>query len=234
MNKRLKEQVDEFIYHGEKTPISIGTIVICFLCLLFLIVATFTQLNITHVWPSYNELGEWNLINVEYPYVPQIPVVIFIAALLGPGFGLAVILMYLIMGFFIWPVFALGGGLDYIKSGLFGYILGYIFAVIPVGKILQKNYSLKNITIATLVGVLTVHICGAIYCILLALLKFISFSYVQGAIDSLGGIKTLYDIIITFFMLLLAIPVKKILWIAMRNSSILKKNPKPRKSNEVI
>ena len=233
MNKRYKEQFYEFIYRGEKTPLSIGTIVVCLLCLLFIIVATFTQINVSHLIPSFDEMGEFVFKSVSNPYVPQIPVVLFIAAILGPLFGFLTMLLYLLVGFFIWPVFALGGGLDYIKSGLFGYILGYIFAMIPVGRILEKKYNLKGIILATIIGVLTVHICGMLYCVLLALLKVVSFSYVSSAIHSLGGIKTFYDIIISFIFLLLAIPAKMVLWIAMR-SSITKKITKSKKSVEII
>ncbi len=232
MNKRFKEQYYEFIYRGEKIPLSIGTIVVCLLCLLLIIVATFTQINVSHVLPSFDEAGEFILKNVSNPYVPQIPVVLFIAAILGPVFGFLTMLLYLLVGFFIWPVFALGGGLDYVKSGLFGYILGYIFAVIPVGRILEKNYNLKGIFLATVIGVLTIHICGMLYCVLLAVLKVVSFSYVSSAIHSLGGIKTFYDIVISFIFLLLAIPAKMILWIAMR-SSIVKNLAKSAKK-EVI
>lgn len=233
MNKRYKEQFYEFIYRGEKIPLSIGTIVVCLLCLLFIIVATFTQINVSHLIPSFDEMGEFVFKSVSNPYVPQIPVVLFIAAILGPLFGFLTMLLYLLVGFFIWPVFALGGGLDYIKSGLFGYILGYIFAMIPVGRILEKKYNLKGIILATIIGVLTVHICGMLYCVLLALLKVVSFSYVSSAIHSLGGIKTFYDIIISFIFLLLAIPAKMVLWIAMR-SSITKKITKSKKSVEII
>ena len=233
MNKRYKEQLYEFIYRGEKIPLSVGTIVVCLLCLLFIIVATFTQINVSHLFPMLDETGNFVLKNVSNPYVPQIPVVLFIAAILGPVFGFLTILLYLIIGFFLWPVFALGGGLSYIKSGLFGYILGYIFAVVPVGKILEKKYNLKNIILATIAGVLTIHLCGMFYCMLLALLKIVSFSYVSSAIHSLGGIKTFYDIIISFVFLLIAIPVKMVLWIAMR-SSIVKKLGKSRKTTEAI
>ena len=216
MNKRYKEQFLEFIYRGEKTPLSIGALMVCLLCLLFIIVATFTQVNVSHILPCFDEMGNFIFKNVSNPYVPQIPVVLFIAAILGPLFGFLTMLLYLLVGFFIWPVFALGGGLDYVKSGLFGYILGYIFAVIPAGKILEKKYDLKGIILASLIGVIAIHLCGMLYCILLALLKIVSFSYVSAAIHSIGGIKTLYDVVISFILLLVAIPVKKVLWIAMK------------------
>ncbi len=220
MNKRYKDQIEEFIYKGEKIPLSIGTVVVCLLCLLFIITATFTQINVSHFIPTVDAMGDFVFKNVSNPYVPQIPVVIFIAAILGPVFAFLTMILYLLVGFFIWPVFALGGGLEYIKSGLFGYILGYIFAVVPVGRILERKYSLKNILLASIIGVLSIHICGMLYCVLLALLKVVSFSYVSSAIHSLGGIKTLYDVVISFIFLLIAIPTKMVLWIAMRSSIV--------------
>ena len=220
MNKRYKDQIEEFIYKGEKIPLSIGTVVVCLLCLLFIITATFTHINVSHFIPTVDAMGDFAFKNVSNPYVPQIPVVIFIAAILGPVFAFLTMILYLLVGFFIWPVFALGGGLEYIKSGLFGYILGYIFAVVPVGRILERKYSLKNILLASIIGVLSIHICGMLYCVLLALLKVVSFSYVSSAIHSLGGIKTLYDVVISFIFLLIAIPTKMVLWIAMRSSIV--------------
>lgn len=222
MNKRFEDEILEFIYKGEKTPLSTGTIVVCLLCLLLVIVATFTQVNISHSMPAFDAAGELTFVNVSNAYVAQIPTILFIAAVLGPAYALITMILYILIGFFVWPVFALGGGLGYIKSGLFGYILGFILAVIPAGRLLEKKYSLKNIALATIIGVLCIHICAILYCILLALLKVVSFSYVSSAIHSIGGVKTLYDIVISFIFLLIARLVKMILWIAMR-SSITKK-----------
>ena len=223
MNKRFADEIQEFIYKGEKTPFSIGTIVVCFLCLLLIIVATFTQINVTYTIPYFEITGELAFKNVSNPYVPQIPVILFVAAILGPSFALFTMLMYIIIGFFIWPVFALGGGLDYVKSGLFGYILGYIIAAIPTGKLLEKKYSLKHMFLATILGVFIIHICGLLYCLLLAILKIINFSHVAFALQAIGGIKTLYDIIFGFIFLILALPAKMILWIPMKSSYTVKR-----------
>ena len=231
ISKRYKEQIDEFIYHGEKTPLSTGTIAICFLCLLLIIVATFTQIEVSHLWPIKNAQGVSEWVEVHNNYIPQVPIIIFIAALLGPGFALSVVLMYLVMGFFIWPVFALGGGLEYVKSGLFGYILGYVFAVIPVGLLLQKKYNFKNMILATISGVLIIHLCGVLYCVVLGILKVVSFAYVASAIHSISGVKTFYDIIISFAMILFAIPAKRFLWIAMRHGVNIK-HPKKFERNK--
>ena len=157
MNKRLKEPVEDFIFKGENTPLSLGTLVVCALCLLILITATFIQIDITHLWLSKNELGELGLNTINCPYIPQIPAVLFIASILGPRFSFLVVVLYLLIGFFVAPVFALGGGISYLKSGLFGYILGFIFAIIPSAQILQKNRNLKGISLATILTVITIH-----------------------------------------------------------------------------
>ena len=50
MNKRIRGEFEEIIYKGEKTPFSLGTLTVVALCLLLLIVGTFTQLGIVHYW----------------------------------------------------------------------------------------------------------------------------------------------------------------------------------------
>lgn len=222
MNKRFREQIGEFIYQGEKTPFSLGTLIVCLLCLLLIIIATFTQVDVSHVWLAKVQ-DNWELKNVSYAYVAQIPVVLFIYAVLGPIFSLLTMILYLLIGFFVWPVFALGGGLEYIRSELFGYILGYIIAAIPTGKLLEKKYSLKHMFLATILGVFIIHICGLLYCLLLAILKIINFSHVAFALQAIGGIKTLYDIIFGFIFLILALPAKMILWIPMKSSYTVKR-----------
>ncbi len=218
MNKRYKEQIEEFIYKGEKIPFSLGTIVLCFFSLLLMVLATFTQVELVHLWPVYDNIYQsFAFSNIKHYYIAQIPIVLFISAILGPRFSLFVMILYLLLGFFVWPIFALGGGLEYVKSGLFGYILGYIFACYPVGRILEKKHDLKSSLIATIVGVSVIHLCGFFYCLILAIFREVDFSYVSMAFDSLGGIKTVYDLIISFLMLLFAIPSKMVFWILVRS-----------------
>ena len=50
ISKRYKDIFEQYIHKGEPTPLSIGTFVVVGLCLILLIVATFTQFNFTHAW----------------------------------------------------------------------------------------------------------------------------------------------------------------------------------------
>ncbi len=217
-SKRLQDKVNDFIYKGEKTPLSLGTLVIVCACLLLLIIATFTQFDICHFLYLPNKEGIWELKTHVYPYIAQIPVVIFISAVLGVRFGMLTVLLYILMGFFLWPVFAFGGGISYAKTFFFGYILGYFPCVFFVSFFLKKYKGFKGILFAVLSGILVVNIVGLLYSVILLIFRQIDFGFIMGAAFHVGGIKFLYDIIISFFAILLSYPAKKVLWLAMKNN----------------
>ncbi len=221
MNKRIKGEFEEFIYRGEKTPFSLGTLVVVCLCLLLLIVITFTQLNLTHYWPIGNEDAAFGLGTKKYLYIPQIPVVLFIAAILGARFGSFVIILYLLIGFFVWPVFTLGGGLGYVKSYFFGYILGYFFAIVFASRVLYYDkFSYKSMIYASIVGVLAIHFCGILYTTILGIFHLVNFAFIKQALSTtLSGHKVIYDIVFSFVAIAISIPVKQFLWLAMKNYS---------------
>lgn len=220
MNKRIRGEFEEIVYRGEKTPFSLGTLVVVCLCLLLLIVVTFTQLNLTHYWPVGLEDTIFGFGTKNYMYIPQIPVVLFIAAILGARFGSLVIILYLLIGFFIWPVFALGGGLGYIKSYFFGYILGYFFAIVFASRVLYYDkFSIKSMLYASLIGVLSIHFCGILYTAILGLFHLVNFAFIMEALSTLNGDKVIYDIVFSFIFIALSIPVKSILWLMMKNYS---------------
>ncbi len=220
MNKRIKGEFEEIIYKGEKTPFSLGSLAVACLCLLLLIVATFTQLNLVHYWPSI-ELDEGFVINTkQYLYIPQIPLVLFIAAILGARFGILVIILYLLIGFFIWPVFALGGGLGYVKSYFFGYILGYFFAIVFASRVLYfDKFSYKSMVYASLIGVLSIHFCGILYTGILGLFHLVNFAFIKEALSTLSGDKIIYDLVFSFIFIMASVPIKGFLWLAMKNYS---------------
>ncbi len=210
MNKRLADEYAEFVYRGEKTPFSLGTLAVVIFCLTLLIVATFTKIDISHIWP---EGSLFSFGTKTYRLVPQIPVVIFTSAILGARFGILTMFLYLITGFFIWPVFAFGGGLSYVKSYFFGYILGFFLANIFAGRILSQRYTLKNMLYASVIGVLSIHLCGILYSFILGI--FNSSRYNPNF--QIIFVQILYDIIFSFIAVLLAKPIKYILWLAMKN-----------------
>ncbi len=218
MNKRIRGEFEEIIYKGEKTPFSLGTLTVVALCLLLLIVGTFTQLGIVHYWTVPDSETLFGM--KKYSYIPQIPLVLFIAAILGARFGILVIILYLIVGFFIWPVFALGGGLGYIKSYFFGYILGYFFAMVFASRVLFfDKFSYKSIAYASVVGVLSIHFCGILYTGVLGIFRLVNFSFIKEALSTLSGDKIIYDVVFSFIFIAASIPIKQFLWLAMKNYS---------------
>ncbi len=220
MNKRIQGEIEEFIYKGEKTPFSLGTLIVVCLCLLLMIVGTFTQLNLIHYWPLGVEDTAFGLGTKNYLYIPQIPLVLFIAAILGARFGCFVIILYLLVGFFAWPVFALGGGLGYVKSYFFGYILGYFFAIVFASRVLfYDKFSFKSMLYASVVGVLAIHFCGILYTAILGMFRLVNFAFIKQALSTLSGDKVIYDIVFSFVFIALSIPVKQFLWLMMKNYS---------------
>ena len=70
INKRYKDIFNSFIYKGEKTPFSIGTLVVFALCFILLIVATFTQIPIPIPYFVNSEAGLFEFKTLLYN--PQI------------------------------------------------------------------------------------------------------------------------------------------------------------------
>ena len=101
----------------EGIRLSFGSLLLILCCTFLLILATFIQINVTHfIIPSGLFSGEQlNVVDFIHTYklIPQIPVVMFIGAFLGRKFGTMSILLYILLGLFIIPVFALGGGPKY-------------------------------------------------------------------------------------------------------------------------
>src|SRR5574344_2788849 len=111
MSKRFSDLYQKFVYKNQSTPFNLGTFTVVALCLLALVTATFTQLEIIHPWFVKNPDSTTNFAMKTYTYIPQIPVLLGIVALLGSRFSTFTVILYILMGFFIWPVFALGGGI---------------------------------------------------------------------------------------------------------------------------
>lgn len=225
MNKRLVCEYKEFLYKGEETPFSLGALTVTFFCAVLLIVATFVKVDISHFWFQFTDDGI-KFISKTFQLVPQIPVVLFTAALLGARFSTLSVLIYLLVGFFLWPVFAFGGGLGYVKSYFFGYILGFFIASIFSGRILSIKYSLKNVVFASVIGVLAIHLSGILYSFILGFFNSSHYSPNFPLIFT----QIIYDIVFSILAILISRPAKYILWVAMKNEP---KNPKVNKTTIV-
>lgn len=195
------------------------SILLILACSFLIILATFVQLDITHfILPKGIFQGE-NLAFKDYlftyKFIPQIPVVMFVGAFLGKKYGIISILLYILLGLFVIPVFALGGGPKYIIEYGFGYIMAYIPAVFFADTILNNGFSTKNILKATVVGVLTIHLIGVLYMLFVASIRHEGWLFMQSWICAQSGIKILYDVVFSFCALFATRYLKIILWFYM-------------------
>lgn len=216
INKRYRDLYEQYIHKGEPTPFTIGTLVVLALCFLLIIVATFTQIHFSYPFFSY-VAGKGLIFTMKsVNYSPVTPIMIFIIYILLRSYSILFFAIYLLVGFFIWPIFAFGGGLDYVQNYFFGYILGFLAAILITGTMFQKDSSIKGRLLASLFGVLAIHLTGFIYCIILAILKLLNFGLILPILGVMTGSKIVYDIFFTFLIILLAPYIKNILWIAMK------------------
>ncbi len=108
-------------------------------------------------------------IKIPIPYYMPITFQNFVAVLsgllLGPRLGAAATGVYMALGLLGLPVFAGGGGIGYILSPFFGYILGFVFAAFVSGLLIRKmkQQSFFNCLIAGVIGFLVVYLFGIPY-----------------------------------------------------------------------
>ncbi len=198
---------------------SISSVLLIIFCSFLLVVSTFLQLNIIHFSIPAGMFSGADLKIQDYIHtfslIPQVPAVLFIAALLGRKFGLASVLIYILAGLFVIPVFALGGGWKYIGEYGFGYILAYLPAVFLTGTILKRGFTYKNALKAVFVGVLTIHIIGILYMLVIAGIRHEGWTFISGWIAAQSGVKILYDFIFSFLSVLVAKYARLVLWLYM-------------------
>ena len=148
---------------------------VIFLSTLLIILSTFLNIIIRHYIIPPNLFTSENLNSGDFikniSYIPQIPVIIFICAVLGKRMSITSIILYLIIGLSFAPVFALGGGWKYIGEYGFGYLLAYIPSVFVCTNILKEKYTLVNMLKATICAVLIIHFIGILYMILISIVK---------------------------------------------------------------
>jgi len=224
MSKRVEEQINSFRYKGEPIRITLGTLVMTVLCVILLIVATFTQITVHHPYiPSdalyyigqdHSDIEILKHFIKSYDYIPQIPMIFFIIALMGRKFGITAIVLYIILGMFF-PIFALGGGISYLFEYGFGYILAYLPAVFFAGTLLKGKTDYLRIPVISLVGVVTIHVLGILYMLFISTLRQAPWEIVSSWITSQSGVQILYDIFFTIIAVILGKQLRKLLWLVM-------------------
>jgi len=224
MTKRIAKQLNSFKYKGEPIKITIGTLLLTCLCVILLIVATFTQFSITHFYIPFDAISFLSQDPTDfeiakhftktYRYIPQIPMIFFIVALLGRKFGILAISLYIILGMFF-PVFALGGGVKYLFEYGFGYILAFIPAIFFSGTLLKVKTDFLRIVLLSTLGVLAIHILGVLYMLFIATLRHAPMDLVSSWIVSQSGVQILYDMFFSVVFIYLGRFSRKLFWIIM-------------------
>lgn len=137
------------------------------------------------------QLPDWltGIAHAEGPamlYQFQIPLAVFTGAFLGPILGTAAIAIYLLTGLFVLPVFAGGGGLEYLTNPGFGFLAGMMLSAFYAGFYIRQIYKNKMPFLCSLrilgVGffaVLLAHLTGIITLAGLTISGVISFEALQ-------------------------------------------------------
>lgn len=109
------------------------------------------------------------------PITLQTFAVLLSGALLGSKKGAISQLTYLLMGLSGLPWFSRGGGIQYIMSPTFGYILGFVFSAYFVGYLAERGWDrdTKTAILAMFVGNIVLYIPGLFW-----VAKFVGFSKV--------------------------------------------------------
>ena len=189
----------------KKIKIPAINLVLIFFAILLYICSTFINLNIKHYVLPANLFSGAKLTAESFIYsfffIPQVPVVLFAASVLGKRMAVISVILYLLAGLAGMPLFALGGGIKYIAQFGFGYLAAYIPAVIITCRLLKERYSFSDMVKAAIAGVLVIHVIGILYMAVVALFRHAGFMFVGGWIAAQSGLKIIYDILFSFVLI---------------------------------
>ena len=92
------------------------------------------------------------------PITLQTLFIVLSALVLERKLAVLSVIVYIMIGLVGFPIFANGGGINYIFSPTFGYLVSFIFATYFI-----SSYKEKNIYISTAIGMLIIYFLGMIY-----------------------------------------------------------------------
>lgn len=194
--KRIKKE------KGIKIPFL--NIILVLFCSFLLMVSTFIQLDIKQIPLDFIANHNFKKADFVYSIIPQVPMVLFVVGLLGRRLSITSVVIYILTGLFLFPVFALGGGMRYVTEFGFGYILAYLPAAFFAGSILESGFSIKNILKAAFVGVFAIHIIGVLYMLFISAIRHEGWEFIKGWILAQSMIKVVYDYILSVIALFVA------------------------------
>lgn len=186
---------------------NIGTISVICVCIILLIIATFTKIPLfaINLFSPYDAFrGEETSFFSYFSYIPQVPTVFFIAALLGPRSGMIAVFLYVMAGLVGLPVFSSGGGISYFLKPGMGYLLGFFPAIFFVSNILRKKEWKFRIIIAAIAGIICVHLIGILYLTMLMFFQGEQLFLILSWFWLLTGMQLFYDLIFGIIAILFA------------------------------
>lgn len=92
------------------------------------------------------------------PITLQTLFIVLSALVLERKLAVLSVIVYIMIGLVGFPIFANGGGINYIFSPTFGYLVAFIFATYFI-----SSFKEKNIYISTAIGMLIIYALGMIY-----------------------------------------------------------------------
>lgn len=132
--------------------------------LLLTIAGTFLEAYVTISPWNWSQHGIQTLsLGVTY----QVGAVLLVGCLGGKNAGALSQIAYLVLGLTWLPVFAQGGGIDYLNQPHFGYLLGFVPGAWVCGFLaFQAPPKLESLAFSCICGLLTIHLTGLGYLIL--------------------------------------------------------------------
>lgn len=140
--------------------------------LMLTIGGTLLKASITNApWTWTPEAVPLHFLGVNY----QIGAVLLVGCLGGKNAAVMSQIAYLALGFAGFPVFSQGGGIGYLNSPSFGYLLGFVPAAWICGYLAFKvPPRLESLAFSGLSGLFAIHAIGILYLILGAIFQWVN------------------------------------------------------------
>ncbi len=155
-----------------KTVTAPNQIMWAFIGLLLTIGGTFLNAYITSSPLSWDSSGVQTFsLGITY----QIGAVLLTGCVGGKNAGAISQIAYLLLGLTWLPVFAQGGGVDYLKQPYFGYVLGFIPGAWACGLLAFKTQpKIESLAFSCVFGLAAIHITGLSYLIVIHAFNWIN------------------------------------------------------------
>lgn len=154
-------------------------------------------------------------IKIPMPFMDYITMQFFFVILsgfvLGSKLGALSLTIYLLLGICGVPVFAGGGGFNYVLMPTFGYIISFIFASYAIGYISERGTpSMKRYFFASMVGFVLIYAIGIAYKLIIMLFYIKTDKAISVLLLSSISIQMPIDIVKCFIVATVALQLKKV------------------------